>query len=113
MRWLNILAALSGAMALAALAGEHHLHADADFNAFGVAGLAQLTAAAAALAIANRAGRLNAIAGGMILAGAALFAGEIYFSAFTGNRAVIMLAPVGGSLMIAGWLVLAFARPNA
>lgn len=113
MRWLNVLAALSGAVALAALAGGRHLHTDADASVLTTAGFVQLAAAAAALAIANRTGRLNGIAGGAILAGAAIFAGEIYFGAFTGDHAFIMLAPVGGSLVIAGWLLLAFAKPSA
>ena len=56
MRWLNIFAALSGAAALAALASLRHLHADADFNAVLMAAVAQLSAAAAGLAIANRSG---------------------------------------------------------
>jgi uncharacterized membrane protein YgdD (TMEM256/DUF423 family) len=110
MRWLNIFAALSGALALIALAGRH-ARPDADLNTLMLAAIAQLSAAAA-LAIANRAGRLDAIAGAMIFAGAFIFSGEIYFGAFTGNHALIMLAPVGGSLMILGWLLLAFAKPG-
>jgi uncharacterized membrane protein YgdD (TMEM256/DUF423 family) len=112
MRWLNTLAALSGAAALIALASARHLCADADMNALLMAALVQFGAAAAGLAIAARSGRLSAIAGGMIVAGAALFAGEIYFSAFTGSHAFIMLAPLGGGLTILGWLALAFAKPR-
>lgn len=112
MRWLNIFAALSGAAALIALASERHLNADADLNTLMMAGIAQLSAAAAGLAIANRASRLNAIAGGLILTGAAIFAGQIYFGAFTGNHAFIMVTPIGGALMILGWVALAFARPD-
>lgn len=111
MRWLNICAALSGALALAALAGRH-ARPDADLNALMLAAIAQLSAAGAGLAIANRAGRLNATAGAVILAGAFIFSGEIYFSALTGNHAFIMLAPVGGTLMILGWIVLALAKPD-
>jgi uncharacterized membrane protein YgdD (TMEM256/DUF423 family) len=113
MRWLNSLAAVSGAVALIALASERHLRADADLNAMLMAALVQLSAAVACLAVANRVGRLNAIAGAMLVAGAALFAGEIYFSAFTGNHAFIMIAPIGGALSIFGWLALACAKPGA
>ena len=112
MRWLNIFAALSGAAALGALASLRHLHADADFNAVLMAAVAQLSAAAAGLAIANRSGRLNAIAGTMILSGALIFAGEIYLGAFAGNHAFVMAAPIGGGLMILGWLTLAFENPK-
>ena len=110
MRVLNICAALSGALALIALAARH-AKPDVDITTLMLAAIAQLSAAAAGLAIANRAGRLNAIAGAIILAGAFIFSGEIYFGAFTGNHSLIMLAPVGGTLMILGWIVLAFAKP--
>jgi uncharacterized membrane protein YgdD (TMEM256/DUF423 family) len=112
MRLLNICAALSGALALAALAARH-VKPDVDMTTLMLGAFCQLAAAAACLAIANRTGRLNAIAGAIILAGALLFAGEIYFGAYTGNHSLIMLAPVGGTLMILGWFTLAFAKPGA
>ena len=111
MRWLNICAASLGALALAALAGRH-ARPDIDIDTLMLAAIAQLSAAGAGLAIANRSGRLNAIAGAIILAGAFIFSGEIYFSVFTGNHNFIALAPVGGTLMIVGWIVLAFAKPS-
>ena len=111
MHWLNFCAAVLGALALSALAGRH-LRPDVDIDALMLAAMAQLSAAAAGLAIANRAGRLNAIAGAIILAGAFIFGGEIDFAAFTGNHNFIMLAPVGGTSMIIGWIVLAFAKPR-
>ncbi len=110
MRVLNICAALSGALALIALAARH-AKPDVDINLLMLAAIAQLSAAAAGLAIANRSGRLNAIAGAIILGGAFIFSGEIYFGAYTGNHGLIMLAPLGGTLMILGWIVLAFAKP--
>jgi uncharacterized membrane protein YgdD (TMEM256/DUF423 family) len=111
MRVLNICAALSGALALVALAGRH-ARPDIDVATLMLAALAQLSAAAAGLAVANRSGRPNAAAGAVILAGAFLFSGEIYFGAYTGNHSLILLAPVGGTLMILGWIALAFARPG-
>jgi uncharacterized membrane protein YgdD (TMEM256/DUF423 family) len=112
MRVLSICAALSGALALIALAARH-VRPDVDIAAIMLAAIAQLSAAAACLAIANRNGRLNAIAGSMLLAGAFLFSGEIYFGAYTGNHALLPLAPVGGTAMILGWIALAFAKPGA
>ncbi len=111
MRMLNISAALSGALALVALAARH-VRPDIDATTLVLAAIAQLSAASACLAIANRAGRLHAIAGGVILAGAFIFSGEIYFAAYTANHSFIMLAPLGGTLMIFGWTALAFAKPG-
>lgn len=112
MRWLNVIAALTGAAALMMLAAAHHLTQDGDFNNVLVAGLAQLGAAAAGLAISNRSGLLNEIAGTLILLGGNLFACEIYFSSFKGDHSLAFLAPIGGALMIGGWVLLAFAKPG-
>ncbi len=57
------------------------------------------------LALANRSGRLNLVAGALILGGAALFADALY------AHALAMLALVVGSALILGWGVLAFAIP--
>jgi uncharacterized membrane protein YgdD (TMEM256/DUF423 family) len=111
MRWLNIFAALSGAAALIALASRH-ARPDVDTTTLMLAAIAQLSAAGAGLALANRAGRLNAAAGALLLIGATLFSGEIYLGAFAGDHAFIMAAPIGGALMILGWLILGFAKPS-
>ena len=113
MRLINALSALSGAFALAALAAAHHLAAPDAAQGVVLAGIVELAAACAGLAIANRAGRFNMIAGALILAGATLFAGEIYVHAFLNNAAFEPLAPVGGAISIAGWILLAFAAPRA
>jgi uncharacterized membrane protein YgdD (TMEM256/DUF423 family) len=111
MRLLNIAAAASGAFALVMLAVTHHLlRGQPDFTFVLLAGISQLSAAAACLAIANRAGRLNAIAGALMLGGAFLFAGEIFLSAFH-FHGLWFMAPIGGTAMIAGWITLAFAKP--
>ena len=46
---------------------------------------------------------------GLILAGIALFSGSLYIYALTGLKPLAMAAPVGGTCLMAGWLVLAFA----
>lgn len=114
MRLLNIFAALSGVLALAMLVlAAHALQpAPEDLDRIRLAAFLQLAAAAAALALANRSGALNLIAGTMILAGAAIFAGTLYTLAVTHSSALIMLAPVGGITLILGWVVLAFAKPG-
>ena len=115
MRLLNVFAALSGVAALVMLVlAAHALQpAPEDLERIHLGAYLQLGAAAAGLAIANRSGRLNLIAGVMILAGAALFSGTLYTLAITHSRAIVMLAPVGGITLILGWLTLAFAKPGA
>jgi len=115
MRLLNIFAALSGVLALVMLVlAAHALQpAPEDLERIKLAAYLQLGAAAAGLAIANRSGRLNLIAGLLILAGAAIFAGTLYTLAITHSRALIMLAPVGGLTLILGWVTLAFTKPGA
>ncbi len=115
MRQLNVFAALSGVTALVMLVlAAHALQpAPEDLERIQLGAFLQLGAATAGLAIANRSGRLNLIAGAMILAGAALFAGTLYTLAVTHSRAIIMLAPVGGITLILGWITLVFAKPGA
>ena len=115
MRLLNILAALSGVLALIMLVlAAHALQpSPEDLERIKLAAYLQLGAAAAGLAIANRSGRLNLIAGFLILAGAAIFAGTLYTLAITHSQALIMLAPVGGITLILGWVTLVFTKPGA
>jgi uncharacterized membrane protein YgdD (TMEM256/DUF423 family) len=110
MRVINIIAALSGACAMAMLAAAHHVQGDS-MTLYTAAGV-QLAAALAGLLVANRVGLLNVIGGALILAGATLFAGEIYLTTFVSDLPIHFLAPIGGSLNILGWIVLAFARPT-
>lgn len=115
MRLLNVFAALSGLLALAMLVlAAHALQpAPEDLERIHLAAFLQLGAAASGLAIANRSGRLNLIAGVLILAGAAVFAGTLYTIAITHSRALVMLAPVGGITLLLGWVALVFAKPGA
>jgi uncharacterized membrane protein YgdD (TMEM256/DUF423 family) len=116
MRIIHICAALSGVFALVLLAATHHLRASEYYSFALLAGIAQLSAAATGLAIANRQdsklGRLNAIAAALILGGAFLFAGEIFLSFFWEAHPLHFLAPIGGATLIIGWIALAFARPS-
>lgn len=114
MRFINVFAALSGALALVMLVLAAHVLdlAPPDAERVHLAAFIQLGAAAAGLAVANRAGPLNLAAGAMILAGAALFAGTLYALALAHARGFVMLAPVGGLTLILGWIALAFAKPG-
>jgi len=68
----------------------------------------QLWHAAALLGLAAVAvhhfSRLIAIAGLGLGLGAFLFGGSLYLYAWTGEREFALATPVGGALMIAGWL---------
>ena len=114
MRILNIAGGLSGACALIMLAAAHHLvrAGDPDISFVYLAAAMQLSAGLAGLVLAGRTSQLNLIAGAMILGGATLFAGVVYLSMINDNHPFHMLAPIGGALVILGWIVLAFAKPN-
>jgi uncharacterized membrane protein YgdD (TMEM256/DUF423 family) len=110
---LGVLAALMGAggVALAAAAvhedGGEMARTAAYFLLLHAAALLGVTACARAFIADAR------IAGALLLVGAGLGIGAIIFSidlasrAFAGARLFPMAAPVGGSLMILGWVALA------
>ena len=55
-------------------------------------------------------GRMLGLAGIVAIGiGTLAFCGTVYFQALTGSAPVPMLAPVGGTLQIVGWLVMAIA----
>ena len=49
----------------------------------------------------------------LLAAGVALFSGELALHALAGLRPAPIAAPVGGTVMIAGWLLAAVALPRA
>jgi len=110
MNWLVIAAALSGALAVGAGA----------FGAHGASGQAQawlktggeyqLIHAVAALVAAQLGARGPAW---LFVAGAFVFAGTLYLMALGLPRWLGAVTPIGGVLLIAGWLWLAWsaARP--
>jgi uncharacterized membrane protein YgdD (TMEM256/DUF423 family) len=116
MRVLNIFAAISGLVALVMLVlAAHALRetlAPENLERIKLAAFLQLAAAAATLAIANRAGRLNLIAGVLVLTGAALFALTLYGLAIIGPHGFAFFAPIGGITLIAGWVTLIFTKPR-
>ncbi len=54
-------------------------------------------------------GRLPLLAGWMFVAGVLLFSGSLYILVGTGAKWLGMVAPIGGSAFIVGWLLLALA----
>jgi uncharacterized membrane protein YgdD (TMEM256/DUF423 family) len=111
------LGALFGASAVAAGAfGAHALKARLapDLLAvFDTAARYQMVHALALLATAWAVSRWpgwrTRLAGGCFIVGTLIFSGSLYALALTGVRALGAITPVGGVLMIAGWMLLALA----
>ena len=57
----------------------------------------------------RRAGKAIAIAGTCFTAGIVIFSGALYGIALSGLKTLGMVAPIGGTLLIIGWLALAAA----
>ena len=95
------LAALSAAIAIAAGAfGAHGASSPQAAEWLRTGGLYQLIHAVAAISLAGAA-RGPAV---LLLIGAAIFALTLYAMAFGGPRWLGAVTPIGGTLMIIGWL---------
>ena len=111
--WL-VIAALSGAAAVAAdAAARHLLQGDVyrvDLAATGARyGLAHALALLAILALRDWRGLWRNTAAWCFSAGLVLFPGSLYLVALGGPPAAARLIPIGGSLFIIGWLALLLA----
>ena len=98
---IAILACLSAALAIGA--GAFGAHGVADAKAadwLRTGGLYQLVHAVAAIALTG----IARGAAALLLAGAAIFALSLYIMALGGPRWLGAVTPIGGTLMIAGWL---------
>jgi uncharacterized membrane protein YgdD (TMEM256/DUF423 family) len=102
---LLVLAALSAALAVAAGAFGAHGAAGKAAEWLATGATYQMIHAVAAIALAGRADARGP--GWTLLAGAALFAVTLYVMALGGPRWLGAVTPVGGALMIGGWLWLA------
>lgn len=101
-----LVAGILGAAGVAAAAGASH---GGDTALLGSLALIALTQAPAILALSLHGG-INWFmrAGGIVVAaGAVLFCADLALRHFTGNHLFPMSAPIGGTGMIAGWLLLA------
>jgi uncharacterized membrane protein YgdD (TMEM256/DUF423 family) len=104
MRIVTILAALSGALAVAAGAFAAHGASGQAAEWLKTGGHYQLIHAVAAL-VAVRMG--ERISPWLFVAGGALFAGTLYLMAFGGPRWLGAITPIGGVALIAGWICVA------
>ena len=119
--WLA-LAGLNGAIGVAA--GAHGWHALGGDAMFAIASTYQLVHAAALVGVAwlaarggGRPGWPATVAGACFALGIVLFTGTLYALVLLGVVLVPGAAPVGGLLLIAGWLALVWAavtfRPSS
>lgn len=104
-RPLTMAAGVSGALGVALSAIAAHR---ADLPNLGTAANMLLFHAPAFLVLGLASGsRVRTIASFALLAGLALFAGDLLTRAYLGSRLFPMAAPTGGILLIAGWLGIA------
>lgn len=103
MAWLQKLAALSAAIAIAAGAFGAHRFTGKEAEWLRTGGLYQLVHAVAILGLARTAAPA---ALWTLLAGATIFAGTLYAMSFGAPRWFGAITPIGGALMIGGWLFL-------
>jgi uncharacterized membrane protein YgdD (TMEM256/DUF423 family) len=106
MRWIAVFAALSGAVAIGAGAFGAHGASKEVADLLKTGGQYQLLHAVAALIAVRMAARGPAM---LFVIGSALFAGSLYALALGAPHPVGVVTPVGGVVMIAGWLWLAWA----
>lgn len=98
---IAILACLSAAFAIGAGAfGAHGVSDPKAAEWLRTGGLYQLVHAVAAIALLGTARSAAAL----MLVGAAIFAVSLYIMALGGPRWLGAVTPIGGTLMIAGWL---------
>ena len=108
--FLAAFAALLGAAGVGLGAAGAHLPGGGDLTR--LASIYLVAHAAAGLGVASFArlayhARLMALFGAILLLGAALFAADLASHDFQGVRLFPFAAPIGGTAMIAGWILLA------
>lgn len=96
------LAALSAAVAIAAGAFGAHRFDGKEAEWLRTGGFYQLVHAVAILALARLA---DPMPGWLLLAGATIFSGSLYLMAFGAPRWFGAITPIGGVLMIIGWVL--------
>ena len=72
-----------------------------------------LALVALGLAGSARLGRLANVAGGLFVVGSVGFSGSLYLLTLAGTKGIGLVTPLGGVLLLVGWLVLAIAALKA
>ena len=107
-----LLAGLAGAAGVALAARDAHpgeviISSETDFLKTASTILMIHAAALLAIGVANAGGRILAAGGAVLALGLILFCGELTLHALTGEGAFAYAAPIGGVLLILGWLIVA------
>ena len=105
MNWIMVAAALSAALAVGAGAFGAHGASGAAAEWLKTGAQYQLLHAVAALALLRLDAKGPAI---LLLAGGAIFAGTLYLMALGLPKWLGAITPIGGLMLIAGWLWLAW-----
>jgi uncharacterized membrane protein YgdD (TMEM256/DUF423 family) len=112
-RLVMALAALSGLMAVAAGAFGAHGVSDPQAKAWLQTGghyqLAHALAVFACILVWRHGASSALVSAWLFLAGALVFSGTLYLMGLGGPRWLGAITPIGGVLMIVGWLVLAWS----
>jgi uncharacterized membrane protein YgdD (TMEM256/DUF423 family) len=103
------LAALSAALAIAASAFGAHAATGPAVDWLKTGGTYQLIHAVAAIALGKEHQRPSAL----LLIGAMIFAGSLYLMALGLPRWLGAITPIGGALMIGGWLWVAYRASSS
>lgn len=108
-RVIGVAAGLAGAAGVAASAAGAHAYAGMNVDTAGTMLLVH-AAALMGLSVPSRAStRGRQIAALILMVGVCLFSGDLILRAVEGHPLFPMAAPLGGLLMIAGWLIVAVA----
>ena len=113
---LIVVAGVMGACGVGLAAAAAHGGGSARLDSGAVLLLVHATAIAAAAALAGQRRLRQPLAIAAMAAfaiGGTLFAGDMAMRAFAGVRLAPMAAPTGGTLLLAGWLILAVAAALA
>ena len=111
-RFLVLLAGLMGAAGVAAAAAGVHVDADpalATAASFLMLGAAAIVGASALAAARGPGWSFATVGGGIIAAGTLLFSTALITRVLWGMPIFPMAAPMGGTILILGWLVLGLA----
>lgn len=98
-----MLAGLVGAAGILAAAASAHTGASQTLTSAALVCLAHAPALLV-LALVDARGRMLALAGGLMAVGTLVFAADMGVREFAGGRLGPLAAPIGGALMIGGWL---------
>jgi uncharacterized membrane protein YgdD (TMEM256/DUF423 family) len=108
---LVVVAGLLGAAGVSAAAAAAHISATAGMNAIAQVGMVHGAALLGMAAFAQRLSRplLALVAATAVALGAGLFCGELALRGYAGLSLFPMAAPIAGTMIIVGWLLVAVA----